>query len=199
MNESSDAVAPVAALVRSAEGESCEPPADKAELPDATMLSMPSLPAEELEDDISRRQANLGGLWVACERCRTWQLLHDVADDEIPFDYWYCEYNPDPDAEMCTPTVQCPLRGSRMGARKVVSPPDYSNAAIEEMLGIFPKLKQEGREQEIELASGWIAVYKKRKRGDGGDIYVSREGEATLRSAMDVKRRLGLLAARNEA
>ena len=65
----------------------------------------------------------------------------------------------------------------------------------------FPRLKREGIEREETLAGGWVAVFKRRKKGDGGDVYLTRPGEPALRSKSDVRRKFGLYeegAARGE-
>ena len=131
----------------------------------------------------------LGRWWKNCERCgRDRRLI------VYPHGYWYCEWNPDPTAERCEPTALVPLRQSRtVTAKSTSSQPNLfmSEPHIQEMIDAFPRLKKEDREQEFTLASGWIAVYRKRKRGDGGDVYLKMEGENALRSAADVRRRMG--------
>jgi hypothetical protein len=141
---------------------------------------------EDDEDDNEPRW------WKACERCgqdrKLW--VH-------PHGYWYCEMNPDLSAPRCEPTANCPLRvkgaagqGLRAATNNGFS--DLSDEHVAEMLSTFSKLKQAATDQEYVLASGWKASYKKRKRGDGGDAYITKEGEQALRSVADVRRRFGL-------
>ena len=107
-------------------------------------------------------------MWlVACERCGV--------DRYLPFyapPYWYCEFNPDPNADRCQPTADVPLRTGK--AVKSAQSSNASSSALsmpdahaEEMLEVFGKFKREGIEREVALSSGWMAIYKKRKRGDG--------------------------------
>lgn len=53
----------------------------------------------------------------------------------------------------------------------------------------------EAVEQEVTLASGWVGVYKRRKKGEGGDVYMTRPGEKPLRSTTDIQRYWGLVPA----
>ena len=137
--------------------------------------------SENEEDDEPR-------WWKACERCGADRKLQIY-----PHGFWYCEMNPDPSAPRCEPTALCPLRASR-GVQKASIGVDLSIEHVNEMLDVFQQLKQAGTEQDVTLASGWVATYKKRKRGETGDAYITRAGEPTLRSAADVRRRFGLPA-----
>ena len=128
---------------------------------------------------------------VACERC-----FQDRKLPYLPTGYWYCEFNTDLTADRCTPTVEKPLRTSKMVALPGAPAPSATLAVddrhAEEMLAVFPKFKKENVEQEVTLMSGWKAIFRKRKRGDGGDVYLTKEGEPALRSTSDVRRRFGL-------
>ena len=144
-------------------------------------------------------------IWVSCERCRVDRRL--PAHTPTPHGLWYCEFQADPDAERCLPTANVPLRSHKadedrshaLVAKTTIT--EVSEAHLEEMCNAFPRLKAAGIEQEVVLASGWVATYKKRKRGEGaaGDVYLLRPGEPPLRSAMDVRRRLGVLGYEVEA
>lgn len=67
-------------------------------------------------------------------------------------------------------------------------PQEIPRAHADEMINIFPRLKREAIEQEVTLSSGWVASFRKRLKG-GGDVYVTKSGEAPLRSREDVRRR----------
>ena len=133
---------------------------------------------------------------VACERCGIDRRLSELP---LPRGFWYCEYNPDTSAERCAPTVDVPLRTSKMVKRAETSfvPRELSvnESHAEEMLEAFPRLKREAVEQEVTLASGWVGVYKRRKKGEGGDVYMTRPGEKPLRSTTDIQRYWGLVPA----
>ena len=100
--------------------------------------------------------------------------------------------NPDLTAPRCEPTANCPLRVKGTGLRAANGFSDLSDEHVAEMLATFSKLKQVAIDQEYVLASGWKASFRKRKRGDGGDAYITKEGEQALRSVADVRRRFGL-------
>jgi len=132
-----------------------------------------------------------GGLWVCCDRCRHDRRL--PANAPIPFGLWYCELHPDyPAAPHCEPTSNIPSRAPKVRAPVEEHVVDMSGSVVEEMVDAFPRLKTEAKEQELLLRGGWVATYKKRKRGDGGDVYLTREGDKPLRSVMDVRRLYGL-------
>ena len=40
-----------------------------------------------------------------------------------------------------------------------------------------------------------VGVYKRRKKGEGGDVYMTRPGEKPLRSTTDIQRYWGLVPA----
>ena len=109
----------------------------------------------------------------------------------VPKGLWYCEFNTDPNAEVCMPTPNVPLRSIPIKQSGIAS--KMSAQQVEDICRAFPKLKESGVEQEVLFPSGWVASFKKRKRGEGGDVYVSKPGEPTLRSALDVRRRFGLI------
>ena len=142
----------------------------------------------------ARPRGLFAGHWlVACERCGIDRRL--PGDLPLPQGYWYCEWNPDPNAERCTPTADVPLRTSKSVKRAAGAAPAMAvmpDAHAQEMLDAFPRLKREAVEQELTLSSGWVAVFKRRKKGEGGDVYMTRPGEAALRSVADIRRRLGL-------
>lgn len=110
---------------------------------------------------------------IACERCGADRRLASYAP---PF--WYCELNPDPDAERCQPTPDVPLRTHKVGnktVRTAAAAPlggAIGSAHAEEMLEIFSRFKREGIEREVTMSSGWVAVFKKRKRGEGTCIAI---------------------------
>lgn len=103
-------------------------------------------------------------------------------------------------AERCLPTPDVPLRTAKMVARPTGEGGAFesqrselvSEAHAQEMIDVFSKFKREGIEREVTLGSGWLAVYRKRKRGDEGDVTLKKEGEPHLRSTYDVRRRFGL-------
>ena len=106
-------------------------------------------------------------------------------------------YNPDETQERCLPTADVPLRTAKMVKAAAQKSGTYDPFAMnhehaEEMLKVFKQFKKEAIEREVTLASGWVAIYKKRKRGDGGDVTLNKPGEQPLRSAADVRRKLGL-------
>ena len=70
--------------------------------------------------------------------------------------------------------------------------PSATEAHAAEMLDVFKRFKRDNVEREVPLSSGWVAVYKKRKKGDAGDVTLTKPGEVPLRSALDVRRKLGL-------
>ena len=134
-----------------------------------------------------------GALWVRCERCKLDRRL--PADYPVPSGLWYCEFNTDPFAEGCTPTVNVPLRScpkiltSRLD--RAGPDPNMPNEHVEQMVEAFLKLKEDGVEREIPLANGWTASFRKRKRTDGGDACITKLGEPSLRSLPDIRRRFG--------